>query len=78
MEMLELRARVSLEDVEEARRVRRERADWVFIERQPPRVRAALRYYVETGDMYVASRIAGLTVEEFNELRVRARIPNVG
>ncbi|PLJ78368.1 MAG: hypothetical protein B7L53_01880 [Thermofilum sp. NZ13] len=76
--MLELRARVSLEDVEEARRVRRECADWVFIERQPPRVRAALRYYVETGDMYVASRIAGLTVEEFNELRVRARIPNVG
>jgi len=27
--------------------------------------------------MYVASRIAGLTVEEFNELRIRANIPNV-
>jgi len=73
----ELRARVSWEDAEEARRVRRERADWEFIERQPPRLRAALKYYVETGDMYVASRIAGLTVEEFNELRIRARIPNV-
>jgi len=73
----ELRARVSWEDAEEARRVRRERADWEFIERQPPRLRAALKYYVETGDMYVASRIAGLTVDEFNELRIRARIPNV-
>jgi len=37
-----------------------------------------LKYYVETGDLYVASRIAGLTVEEFNELRIKARIPNVG
>ena len=42
-----------------------------------PRLRAALKFYVETGDLYVASRIAGLSVEEFNELRKRARIPNV-
>ena len=64
-------------DAEEARRVRREMADWDFIEKQPPRIREALKYYIETGDLYVASRIAGLTVEEFNELRMRARIPNV-
>ncbi len=62
---------------EEFRRMRRERADWDFIGRQPPRVRAALEYYVETGDLYVASRIAGVTVGEMNELRKRARIPNV-
>ena len=62
---------------EEARRIRREEADWDFIERQPPRVRAALKLYVETGDLYVASRVAGLTIEEFNELRKRANIPNV-
>jgi len=62
---------------EEAREVRRKQADWKFIESQPPRLRIALRLYVEAGDLFVASRVAGLTVEEFNELRKRARIPNV-
>ncbi len=62
---------------EEARELRRASADWSFINSQPPRVRAALKLYVETGDLYVASRLAGVSVEEFNELRKRARIPNV-
>ena len=66
-----------LELEEEAREIRRREADWEFIKRQPPRVRAALEYYVETGDLYVASRIAGMRLEEFNELRIRANIPNV-
>ena len=72
---------VSVEEVvealEEARKLRRERADWEFIEKLPPKLKAALKYYVETGDIYVASRIAGLTVDEFNELRVKARVPSV-
>jgi len=72
-----LRARTSIEDVEEARSVRRRMADWDFINKQPPKIREALKYYIETGDLYVASRIAGLYIEEFNELRKRARIPNV-
>jgi len=62
---------------EEARRIRRESADWEFINSLPPRQRAALIYYVETGDLYVASRIAGMSMEEFNELRIRAKIPHV-
>ena len=66
-----------LEWEEEARRLRRERADWEFIEKLPPKLKAALKYYIETGDIYVASRIAGLTVDEFNELRVKARVPSV-
>ncbi|WP_052883080.1 hypothetical protein [Thermoproteus tenax] len=70
-----------MEDVvkalEEARELRRRYADWQFIEGQPPKLRAALKYYVETGDIYVASRIAGMTVDEFNELRIKARIPSV-
>ena len=66
-----------LEWEEEARKLRRERADWGFIEKLPPKLKAALKYYIETGDIYVASRIAGLTVDEFNELRVRARVPSV-
>jgi hypothetical protein len=66
-----------VEVLEEARKLRRERADWEFIEKLPPKLKAALKYYVETGDIYVASRIAGLTVDEFNELRVKARVPSV-
>jgi len=62
---------------EEARRIRRESADWEFINSLPPRQRAALVYYIETGDLYVASRIAGMSMEEFNELRIRAKIPHV-
>ena len=65
------------EEDEEARRIRRSEADWSFIEKQPPRIKAALKYYVEAGDMWVASRIAGLTVDEFNELRKKANIPVV-
>ncbi len=62
---------------EEAREIRRRHADWNFIEAQKPRIREALKYYVEKGDLYIASRLAGLKVEEFNELRIRAGIPNV-
>ncbi len=64
-------------DEEKAKEIRKRMADWRFIESQPPRIREALKYYIEKGDLYVASRIAGLTIEEFNELRIKARIPNV-
>jgi hypothetical protein len=61
---------------EESREIRRREADWDFINKQPPRIRAALIYYIESGDLYVASRIAGISMEEMNDLRVKARIPN--
>jgi len=61
----------------EAREIRRRMADWDFIRSQPPRIRAALEYLIEDDDLYVASRIAGLTIEEMNELRIRAKIPRV-
>ena len=61
----------------EARELRRRHADWDFIERLPPKLKTALLYYIETGDIYVASRIAGMTVAEFNELRIKARVPSV-
>ncbi|MGB9704537.1 MAG: hypothetical protein ACPL3C_03730, partial [Pyrobaculum sp.] len=62
---------------EEAREMRRREANWDFINSLPPRLKAALVYYIETGDLYVASRIAGMKMEEFNELRIRANIPHV-
>ncbi len=61
----------------EAREIRRRMADWDFINKQPPRIRRALILYIETGDLWIASRVAGLTVDEFNELRIKANIPNV-
>ena len=66
-----------LEYEEEARRIRREMADWGFIERQPPRVRAALKYYIEKGDIRLASKLAGMGIEEFRELLRKAKIPVV-
>ena len=61
----------------EAREIRRRSADWDFIEKQPPRVRAALEYFIEQGDRYVAARIAGMSLDEFDELRRKAKIPVV-
>ncbi|AET31743.1 hypothetical protein [Pyrobaculum ferrireducens] len=66
-----------LELLKEAREIRRREADWDFINRQPPKLKYALIYYVETGDIYVASRIAGMRVEQFDGLRRRAKIPTV-
>lgn len=62
---------------EEAREVRRREADWSFIERQPPRLRAALKFYVETGDIRMAAKLAGLGLEEFRELLRAANVPVV-
>ena len=59
---------------EEARRIRRESADWEFIGKQEPEVREALIYLIEREDRYVAAKIACLTVDEFDEIRIRAKI----
>ena len=62
---------------EEAREIRRREADWSFIESQPPRLKAALKLYVETGDIRLSSAVAGLSLEEFRELLRAAKIPVV-
>jgi hypothetical protein len=62
---------------EEAREIRRKQADWNYVYAQPTKLKLALIHYIETGDLYVSAKIAGLTVEEFNELRIKARIPHV-
>jgi hypothetical protein len=67
-----------VEYFKEAREVRRKYANWDFIRSQPPKVRVALEYYVEVGDLYNAAKLAGMTMEEFNELRIKAGIPSVG
>ena len=62
---------------EETRQIRKAKADWKFITSQPSPLREALESFVELGDLYVASRIARMTVDEFNELRIKAKIPMV-
>ena len=62
---------------EEARRIRRESADWKFIEKQPEPIKTALKLLVETGDLWVASKISGLGLSKFNEIRLKAKIPLV-
>ena len=48
-----------------------------FYRKTTSRIKAALEYYIETGDLYVVSRIAGVTVGRMNELRKKAGILNV-
>lgn len=62
---------------EEARKIRFENADWEFIEKQPPRIRAALKYYIVTGDIRKASKIALMNIEDFRNLLRKANIPVV-
>ncbi|MEM0228101.1 MAG: hypothetical protein QXJ95_06995 [Ignisphaera sp.] len=62
---------------EEAKKLRREKANWSFIEKQPPKIRAALKYYIETGDIRRAVYISGVDLEDFRELLRKANIPIV-
>jgi hypothetical protein len=59
----------------EAREIRKKMANWDFINSQPPKLRAALVYYVEKGDLRRAQKISGLSLEEFRELMKKANIP---
>jgi predicted HTH domain antitoxin len=74
-EELEHRIRRWAELEEEARRIRREMADWEFIEKQEPRIKEALKYYIEKGDIRRASMLAGVDLETFRDLLRKARIP---
>ncbi|MCC6062562.1 MAG: hypothetical protein LM581_06320 [Desulfurococcales archaeon] len=67
-----------IEYFREAREIRRRYANWDFIRSQPPKIRIALEYYIETGDLYNAAKLAGMSMEEFNELRIKAGIPSIG
>jgi len=66
-----------LERVEEEveREVRRREADWEYIRSLPPRLREAVKLFIETGDLRLAQRLAGMGLEDFIELLRRARVP---
>ncbi len=70
------RVQVRIDEIVE-KEIRSREADWSFINSLPSKLRHALLLYIETGDEYKASRLAGLTLDEFIELRIKARIPKV-
>jgi hypothetical protein len=49
-----------IEYFKEARDIRRKYANWDFIRSQPPKLRIALEYYIETGDLFNAAKLAGM------------------
>ena len=61
----------------EAREIRRKMANWDFINKQPPLIKKVLIYYIETGDIRRACKLARMKLEEFRELLRKANIPVV-
>ncbi len=64
-----------IEEEEEFRNIRLKYADWNFINNQPPKIRAALKFYIETGDIRRACIIAGMNISLFREILREADIP---
>lgn len=58
----------------EAREMRRREADRHYIESLPPRVKAAVELFIETGALRLAQRLSGLELEDFIEVLRRARV----
>jgi hypothetical protein len=68
-----------IEYFKEARDIRRKYANWDFIRSQPPKLRIALEYYIETGDLFNIAKLAGMGVDEFVDMaKDLAGIPSVG
>ncbi len=66
--------RIWEEEDREAREIHRREANWEFINKQLTRIKAALIYFIETGDRRGAAKVTGMTLDEFNELRIKANI----
>ena len=57
------------------RDVRTKEADWEEIEKLPPKLKAAVKLYIETGDLRLAQKLSGLSLEEFVQLLRRVKVP---
>ena len=58
----------------EARELRRREADWDYINSLPPRIRVAIKLFIETGNLRLSQKISGLGLEEFVEHLRRADV----
>jgi hypothetical protein len=67
-----------IEYFNEAREIRRRFANWEFVKKQPPKIRIALEYYIETGDFRTAAKTVSMGVDEFVDMaKDLANIPTV-
>lgn len=57
------------------RDVRAREADWEEIEKLPPKLKAAVKLYIETGDIRLAQKLSGLPIEDFVQLLRRVKVP---
>ena len=62
------------EDIIE-REIRRREADWNYINKLPPKMKAAVELFIERGDLRLAQKIAQMNIEDFIELLRRANVP---
>jgi len=69
-------ARKKWEEIErEDAEVRERMADWEFINSQKPLIRNALIYYIKTGDIRRACKLARMNIVDFRNLLRKANIP---
>uniref|UniRef100_A0A7C1CDI0 PaREP6 n=1 Tax=Thermofilum adornatum TaxID=1365176 RepID=A0A7C1CDI0_9CREN len=58
----------------EVAQMRRQNADWNYINTLPPRVRAAVILFIEKGDLRLSQKLSGLDLEDFIETLRKARV----
>jgi hypothetical protein len=58
----------------EVAEMRRQNADWNYINTLPPRVRAAVILFIEKGDLRLSQKLSGLDLEDFIEILRKARV----
>jgi hypothetical protein len=58
----------------EVAEMRRQNADWNYINTLPPRVRAAVILFIEKGDLRLSQKLSGLDLEDFIETLRKAKV----
>jgi hypothetical protein len=58
----------------EVTEMRRQNADWNYINTLPPRVKAAVILFIEKGDLRLSQKLSGLDLEDFIETLRKARV----
>ncbi len=74
MSLEEIRKKWELIEEEDAK-IRSKMANWEFIDRQKPLIKNALIYYIKTGDIRRACKMAKMGIDAFRELLRKANIP---
>ena len=58
----------------EVAEMRKQNADWNYINTLPPRVKAAVILFIEKGDLRLSQKPSGLDLEDFIETLRKARV----